>query len=127
MKKWIAIVFLLVLVLSGCGKRNTYRVQITVPAGSEKSFYFSEEQIAATGKKITVASNQALGATEVLLCPVSDTVTPGYVNTPLTPETPVTFEAQPGEWFTLGLLLQNDTNGDKIFFVEVKGVEVRIP
>ena len=53
MKKWIAIVFLLVLVLSGCGKRNTYRVQITVPAGSEKSFYISEEQISATGRKVS--------------------------------------------------------------------------
>ena len=127
MKKWIVFVFLLILILSGCGKRDTFRVQITVPAGSEKAFYFSEEQIAAVGKKITVSAGQELGDMQVLLCPVSDTVTPGYVATDLTPGKPVTFDADVGVWFTVGLRLQNDTDTDKTFFVEVKGVEVRIP
>jgi hypothetical protein len=127
MKKWIVVAFLLALALAACGKRNTYQVQITVPAGSEKAFYFSEEQIAANGKTITISSPQELGDAEVLLCPVSDTVTPGYVATALTPGKPVTFDADKGQWFTVGISVQNDTNVDKTFFVEVKGVEVRIP
>ena len=127
MKKWIAFLLLLVLVLCGCGKQQTSRVQITVPAGSEKAFYFSEEQIAATGKKITISAGQELGDTEVLLCPVSDTVTSGYVATALTSGKPVTFDADEGVWFTVGLCLQNDTDTDKTFSVEVSGVEVRIP
>ena len=127
MKKWIVFVFLLILILSGCGKRDTFRVQITVPAGSEMAFYFSEEQIAAAGKKITISASQELGSTEVLLRPVSDTVTAGYVATPLTPGEPVTFDADKGVWFTVGLSLQNDTDTDKTFTVEVKGAEVRIP
>ena len=127
MKKWIVFVFLLILILSGCGKRDTFRVQITVPAGSEMAFYFSDEQIAATGKKITISASQELGSTEVLLRPVSDTVTAGYVATPLTPGEPVTFDADKGVWFTVGLSLQNDTDTDKTFTVEVKGAEVRIP
>ena len=127
MKKWIVFALLLVLALSGCGKRDTFQVQITVPAGSEKAFYFSQEQIAATGKKITVSASRELGDTEVLLCPVSDTFTPGYVNTYLTPGTPVTFDATKGQWLTVGLLLQNDTDADKTVSVEVSGVEVRIP
>ena len=127
MKKWIVFVFLLILILSGCGKRDTFRVQITVPAGSEKAFYFSDEQIAAAGKKITISASQELGSTEVLLRPVSDTVTAGYVATPLTPGEPVTFDADKGVWFMVGLSLQNDTDTDKTFTVEVKGAEVRIP
>ena len=127
MKKWIAVMLLAALMLAGCGKSHTYRVQITVPAGSEKAFYFSEEQIAAVGKKITVSAGQELGDTQVLLCPVSDTVTPGYVATALTSGKPVTFDADVGVWFTVGLCLQNDTDTDKTFSVEVSGVEVRIP
>ena len=127
MKKWIAGMLLAVLMLAGCGKQQTYRVQITVPAGSEMAFYFSEEQIAAVGKKITISAGQELGNTEVLLCPVSDTVTPGYVATVLTSGKPVTFDADVGVWFTVGLRLQNDTDAAKTFSVEVSGVEVRIP
>ena len=127
MKKQIVFLLLLAFVLAGCGKQQTYRVQITVPAGSEMAFYFSEEQIAAVGKKITVSAGQELGSTEVLLRPVSDTVTAGYVATPLTPGEPVTFDADKGVWFTVGLSLQNDTDTDKTFTVEVKGAEVRIP
>ena len=127
MKKWIAVMLLAALLLAGCGKQSTFRVQITVPAGSEKAFYFSEEQIAAVGKKITVSAGPELGDTQVLLCPVGDTVTAGYVATALTPGKPVTFDADKGRWFTVGISVQNNTDTDKTFFVEVKGVEVRIP
>ena len=128
MKKLLTvfILFTCILTLSGCGKRNTYKVSITVPAGSTKAFCFSDTEISATGKKITILSNQELGDTEVILEPVNEFITPGYVATYLTPGMAVTFDATKGEWFKIGVSVQNDTDTDKIVYVEVKGVEVRI-
>lgn len=128
MKKLIALVLVLVcvLALAGCGKDDTYKVRITVPAGSTEAFVYSDEEISATGKKITISSGEGLGDTEVILSPVNENVETGYVATYLTPGMPVEFDAVKGEWFKIGVSMQNDTDTDKIVHVEVEGVEVRI-
>ena len=128
MKKLIALVLALVcvLALAGCGKNDTYKIRITVPAGSTEAFVYSDEEISATGKKITVSSGEGLGDTEVILSPVNENVETGYVATYLTSGMPVEFDAVQGEWFKIGISMQNDTDTDKIVYVEVEGVEVRI-
>ena len=128
MKKLIALVLALVCVLTlvGCGKNDTYKIRITIPAGSTEEFVYSDEEISATGKKITISSGEGLGDTEVLLSPVNENVETGYVATYLTPGMPVEFDAVQGEWFKIGISMQNDTDTDKIVYVEVEGVEVRI-
>ena len=128
MKKLIALVLALVCVLTlvGCGKNDTYKIRITIPAGSTEEFVYSDEEISATGKKITISSGEGLGDTEVLLSPVNENVETGYVATYLTPGMPVEFDAIHGEWFKIGISMQNDTDTDKIVYVEVEGVEVRI-
>lgn len=128
MKKFIALVLALVcvLALAGCGKNDTYKIRITVPAGSTEEFVYSDEEISATGKKITISSGEGLGDTEVLLSPVNENVETGYVATYLTPGMPVEFDAVQGEWFKIGVSMQNDTDTNKIVYVEVEGVEVRI-
>ena len=128
MKKLIAMVLVLVCVLSlvGCGKNATYKIKITVPAGSTEAFVYSDEEISATGKKITISSGEGLGDTEVILSPVNENVETGYVATYLTPGMPVEFDAVKGEWFKIGVSMQNDTDTDKTVYVEVEGVEVRI-
>ena len=128
MKKLIALVLILVCVLGlvGCGKNDTYKLRITVPAGSMEAFVYSDEEISAIGKKITISSGEGLGDTEVLLSPVNENVEAGYVATYLTPGMPVEFDAVQGEWFKVGIAMQNDTDADKTVYVEVKGVEVRI-
>lgn len=128
MKKLIALVlsFVCVLSLVGCGKNDTYKIRITVPAGNIEAFVYSDEEISATGKKITISSGEGLGDTEVILSPVNEMVTPGYVATYLTPGMPVAFDAVKGEWFKVGISMQNDTDADIIVYVEVEGVEVRI-
>ena len=35
-------------------------------------------------------------------------------------------EAQTGAWFRIGISMQNETDTEKIVYVEVKGIEVRI-
>lgn len=128
MKKLIAFVLILVLafVFVGCRKNDTYKVRITVPAGSTEAFVYSDEEISATGKKIIISSNQELGDTSVILVPVNELITPGYVATYLTPGMPVEFDAAKGEWFKIGISKQNNTDTDITFYVEVTGVEVRI-
>lgn len=128
MKKLIALVLVLVcvLALAGCGENDTYKVRITVPAGSTEAFVYSDEEVSATGKKITISSGEGLGDTEVLLSPVDEDVETGYVATYLTPGMPVEFDAVMGEWFKIGVSMQNDTDTDKTVYVEIEGVEVRI-
>lgn len=128
MKKLIAFVltWVCVLALAGCGKNDTYKVGITVPAGSTEAFVYSDEEILATGKKIIIHCGEGLGDTEVILQPVNEMITPGYVATYLTPGVPVEFDAAKGEWFKIGISMQNDTDTDKTVYVEVEGVEVRI-
>ena len=128
MKKLITLVLVLLSVLSlvGCEKNGTYKVRITVPAGSTETFVYSDEEILATGKKITISSGEGLGDTEVILLPVNENVETGYVAEYLTPGMPVEFDAVQGEWFKIGVSIQNDTDTDKIVYVEVEGVEVRI-
>ena len=116
MKKLITFVFSLVciLALAGCGKNNTYKIRITVPAGNTDDFVYSDEEIAATGKKIVISSGEGLGDTAVLLSPVDENVKTEYAATYLTPGMPVVFDAVPGEWFKIGVSAQNDTDTDKV-------------
>lgn len=128
MKKLTAFVLALICVLgfAGCGKSNTYQIAFTVPAGGTEEFLISDEEISATGKKITVSSNQELGDASVILIPVIDTITPGYVETYITPGGPAEFDAVGGEWFKIGLRVRNETDTDKTVCVTVSGVEIRI-
>ena len=128
MKKIIILVLILIFVLTlfGCGKNDTYKIGITVPSGSTETFVYAEEEISAIGKKITIYASEGLSDTEVILHPVNEMITPGYVATYLTPGIPVEFDAVKGEWFKIGVSLQNDTSTDKTVYVEVEGVEVRI-
>lgn len=128
MKKLIKLMFTLfcILALAGCGDNGTYKIRITIPAGSTEDFIYSDEEISATGNKITISSGEGLGDTAVLLSPVDKNVEAEHAATYLTPGMPVKFEVSQDEWFKIGVSAQNDTNKDKIVYVEVAGVEVRI-
>ncbi len=128
MKKLIALILTLVcvLALSGCGKNDTYKIRITVPAGSTEPFAYSDEEISATGNKITIYSGEGLGDTEVILQPVNEMTETGYAATYITPGMPVEFDAVKDEWFKVGVSVQNSTDKDMDVYVEVEGVNVRI-
>ena len=126
MKKIITLFLTLVCVvdLTCCGNNETYKIKITVPAGSTDTFVYSDEEISATGNKITIWSVDGLGDTEVILSPVNENVETGYVATYLTSGMPVEFDGVKGEWFKIGISMQNDTDTDKTVYIEVEGVEV---
>ncbi len=128
MKKMIALTLALVFVLClpGCGKNTSCKLRITIPAGSQEPFVFSDEEICPTGKQITISSGEGMGDTEVILKTVNELLTPGYVATHLTPGMPVEFDTEKGEWLKVGISMQNPTDTDIIAYIEVEGAEVRI-
>ena len=134
MKKLITLVLALLCVfgLVGCGKNDTYKVRITVPAGSteeiiyQEDFAYSDEEISPKGNMITVSSGEGLGDTEVVLKPIEVKEENAYEPTYLTPGMPVKMDVEKGAWFKIGVNMQNPTDTDIIVYVEVKGVEVRI-
>ena len=125
MKKLMALFLVCVLALAGCG-RDTFAISITVPAGSQGEFVFADEEICPTGKQITVSCGEGLGECEVLLALVDENLAAGYVNTPIAPGAPATFDTDPGAWLKVGVNVTNNTAEDKIVWVEISGVEVRI-
>ena len=134
MKKLIALVLTLVCVLClvACGKNDTYKIKITVPAGSteeiiyQEDFAYSDEEISPKGNTITISSGEGLGDTEVVLKPIEVKEENAYEPTYLTPGMPVEMDVEKGAWFKIGISMQNPTDTDLTVYVEVEGVEVRI-
>ena len=128
MKKCFVLILMniFILTLTACSKSDKYEIEITVPAGSQEAFVYSEEEIMATGNQITIWSGAGLGDTEVILKPVDETVETGYVAEYLTHGMPVKLDAVKGEWFQVGVAVQNDSDrGPIAVSVEIEGVEVR--
>ena len=121
-----ALAVMCIFSLSGCMENDTFKISITVPAGSTERFVYSDEEISPVGNSIVISSSGGLGDTEVVLKPVDDGTEKTYVPTYLTPGMPVEIEAEKGAWFRIGISVQNNTDTDLIKYVEVEGVEVRI-
>lgn len=129
MKKATTLVFAFVFVLglTGCGKNDSYKIRITVPAGSTEVYVYSDEEISPTGNKITISSGEGLGDTEVVLKPIEVKEENAYDEPAyLTPGMPVKMDVEKGAWFKVGISMQNETDTDITVYVEVEGVEVRI-
>ncbi len=134
MKRLVSIVLILVCIfsLSGCGKNDTYKISITVPAGTAgeftyiEDFIYSDEEISPIGDTITVSSVEGLPDTEVVLKPIEVKEENAYERTYLTSGMPVEMDVEKGAWFKIGISMNNDTDEDITFYVEVEGVEVRI-
>jgi hypothetical protein len=122
----LILIFFCIIIFISCGKNNTYKISITIPAGSKETFVFSDEEIASISDKIIIYSTEELGDTKVLLAPVDENITAGYVAEDLTIEKPVELDASKGVWFKVGVDVENNTDTDKTVYVEVEGVEVRI-
>lgn len=101
-------------------------IKIVVPAGSMDEFVYSDEEISPRRNTIKVTSGDNLGDTEVILLPVEaedeNTYLPHYITGGLAVE----MDAEKGEWFRIGVGIQNPTDEDKIIYVNVYDVDLRI-
>lgn len=127
---WITIVAIVVCVIIAiCFLTNPakkYQIRITVPAGSNQGFCYSDEEISPKGNTIVLSIGEGLGDCEVVLDAVEVQEENVYEPAYMTPGFPVKMEAEKGAWFKIGVNMQNNTDEDKIVYVNVENVEVRI-
>ena len=128
MKKLTAFILTLVcvLIMTGCGRNDTYKIGITVPAGSSEAFVYSHEEISPKGDKIVIRAGDGLGDTEIVLKTIEVKEKTAYMPTYLTPGMPIEMDVEKRAWFKIGVAMQNNTDTDKTVYVEVDGIEVRI-
>ena len=134
MKKLIASIFALVctFLMVGCGKNNTYEIGIALSpdeievGGYQEELDYSDAEISPVGNKIVIYGTQSLGDASIVLVPTDHDEKTEHQPTYITPGMPVAFEVEAGKWYKIGIAKYNDTDTDKIVYVEVEGVEVRI-
>ncbi len=123
MKRIWALAVILVLCLAGCGRELD--VAITIPAGNENEFVYSEMEVTPNGNNITIMAKQ--GMRDGLVClKAADGQGECCEATYLTPGAPVKFEAKKGVWYKIGVSGMNSTTEDYKMLVTVKGAQVRI-
>lgn len=128
---WITIAAIVVCaIVAICFLTNPakeYQIRITIPAGSETGFYYSDEEICPKRNTLTIAKGGHLGDMEVILLPVEVKEENAY-DEPIyiTAVAPAKMDVEKGAWFKIGVNMQNPTAEDIDFYVIVRGVEVRI-
>ncbi len=134
MKKLRVLIFALVciFVMVGCGKNNTYEIGIVLSpdeievGGYQEELDYSDEEISPIGNKIVIYGTQSLGDASIVLVPTERDEKTEYQPTYITPGLPVEFEVEAGKWYKIGVAKYNNTGTDKIVYVEIEGVEIRI-
>ncbi len=107
--------------------QDSFEIQITVPAGSQEYFVYSDVEISPTRNQIIVSSGENLADTTVILKPIEVHQENAYDEPAyLTPGMPVKMDAEKGAWFQIGVSVQNSTDQDIVVSVQVKNIEVRI-
>ena len=128
---WITIAAIVVCaIVAICFLTNPakeYQIRITIPAGSETGFYYSDEEICPKRNTLTIAKGGHLGDIEVILLPVEVKEENAY-DEPIyiTAVAPAKMDVEKGAWFKIGVNMQNPTAEDIDVYVIVRGVEVRI-
>ena len=127
MKRCIAILLVLIsaLSLTACGREKSHEIQIVIPAGSQASYVYSEEEISPRGNTIKVSAGNGFVDTNIILKPIEGTEET-YEPTYLAQDTPVEIEAEEGGWYKIGVAMRSVSDIDITVCVEVEDVDVRI-
>lgn len=123
MKRIGILIFTLALCLTGCSKQ--YDVSVTIPAGNESAFAYSETEVTSIGQNITVITKPGTPDCAVILKEVGSTDTK-FESMYLTPGMSVKFKTEKGVWYQIGIAAQNPAEEDYKMVVTVKNAEVRI-
>lgn len=104
-----------------------YRIKITIPAGSTESICYSDEEISPKGGTLTFYAGEGMGDTEIKLLPVEVHEENAYDETVyLTRGMPAKMAVEKGAWFKVGVNIQNPTEEDRVVYLSVRNVTVRI-
>ena len=131
-KKMFIIISIVVIIAVAIGvylynqQQTSFDISITVPAGSQKAFVYSDEIICPVRDTITIWAGENLGDTTVVLLPIKVTEENAYEPTYLTPGMPVKIDVEKGAWFKVGISMQNNGTEDIEEYVTVEGATVLI-
>ena len=129
MKKKIFIIVSILIIIAItigvylCKQRQTsFDISITIPAGSQEDFVYSDEIICPIGDTITIWAGENLGDTTVVLQPVKVKEKTAYTPEYLTHGMPVKIDVEKGAWFKVGISMQNHRTEDIEKYVTVDGI-----
>ena len=131
-KKLFLVISLVVIIAVAIGvylynqRQTSFDISITVPAGSQEDFVYSDEIICPIGDTITRWAGETLGDTTVVLQPVKVKEKTAYEPTYLTHGMPVKIDVEKGAWFKVGISMQNNGIEDIEEYVTVDGVTALI-
>lgn len=131
-KKLFLVISLVVIIAVAIGvylynqRQTSFDISITVPAGSQEDFVYSDEIICPIGDTITIWAGENLGDTTVVLQPVKVKEKTAYEPTYLTHGMPVKIDVEKGAWFKVGISMQNNGIEDIEEYVTVDGVTALI-
>lgn len=127
---WLLIAAIAACVIVGiCFLTNQpkeFQIRITIPAGCTENFSYSDTEICPKSGTLTVYAAEDLGDTEILLLPVESAEADSYEPTYITSGMPVRFDVERGNWYRVGVNVQNLSDTDKDVYISVKNIEVRI-
>lgn len=131
-KKLFLVISIVVIIVVAIGvylynqRQTSFDISITVPAGSQEDFVYSDEIICPIGDTITIWAGENLGDTTVVLQPVKVKEKTAYEPTYLTHGMPVKIDVEKGAWFKVGISMQNNGIEDIEEYVTVEGVTALI-
>lgn len=129
---WLVLVSVVICALAAAcfltsPRQDSVRLGIVVPAGSQESIVYAEEEIVSLGNEMIIISGEGLGDTEVSLKVMQAGEETAYGEPAyLTPGMPVKIRTEKGMCFKIGVNMQNDTDEDKIVYLNVEHAEAVI-
>ena len=107
-------------------RRDSFDIRIVVPAGSQESFVYSDEEISPLRDYVIISAETLTPHQPMVLKPVEIKQENIYEPIYAIHGFPVKTTAEKGAWFKIGINVQNPTDQDLVVYVNVKYVEVRI-
>lgn len=132
MKKLIILLIICILTVGGCTGNDTYKINITAPAGLteegiyQKEFVYSDAEISPKGNRLVIYSGQDLGDSLVVLMPVEVKEERVYEPIYITPGMPIEIEVEKGAWYKVGVAMQNSSDEDVRVTLTIENINVRI-
>ena len=128
MKRLIAFILTLVCVLGlvGCSAQKEYTVRIVVPAGNQRGFVYSEEEISSHKSRLEIKSIDMPEDAEFVLMPVGEMQENVYECKNFPKGEPMLIDAEKGAWYKIGIAMENPTDEDIVVVFHIVNAKVRI-
>ena len=115
----------LMLILTAC-QSNSHKIKITIPAGITGDYIYSEEEISPLKDKIKITAGEGFKETGAVLRAVEVKEERKYESFYLSNDMPVAVAAEKGGWFKIGIQVNNSSDEDRVVYLNVENIDVRI-